>query len=458
MLDARDSGLENMSYGIGFELRLPLEWNGRLLFQGGGGLNGVLGAAIGRVSGSASALERGFAVVSTDGGHQAMNNIDSRFGADQQAKLDFGWMALQRTTTEAKTLISQVYGRAPEYSYFMGCSTGGREAMMAAQRLPLEFDGVVAGTPSFNLTRVAMNQVWSLQTVNRSAPRDDNGLPQLDKAYTDIQLQTVAQAVLERCDALDGLTDGMINDFQACDFEPPQLQCGTSTAPGAGQCLSAEQVTGLRDIFGGARNSRGESLYGSTPYDTGIGLSAWRGMHLGNPGGAPANASLGRDTLRQFSMTPPVPDLDPLQFDFDSGVALTTETAAINDAVATLHTSFAGHGGKMIVYHGLSDQAMWAGALIDWYEQLTPADDQGPQDGSRMFLVPGMTHCAGGQSTDQFDMLTAIQSWVEQGNAPDQIIATGNAFPDVERPLCPYPKVARFQGGDESAVESFACK
>ncbi|HEY8521584.1 MAG TPA: tannase/feruloyl esterase family alpha/beta hydrolase [Gammaproteobacteria bacterium] len=457
-LNARPSSIEGVSLGIGFELRLPLEWNGRFLFQGGGGLNGALNPAVGNVSGGPSALARGFAVVSTDGGHRGRSIVDASFAVDQQAKLDFAYHAVQRTTYEAKHIVNRFYGRAPEYSYFVGCSTGGREGLLAAQRLPLEFDGVVAGDPAFNLTRIAVNQVYSLQTVTRIAPIGADGKPDLSRAFTDAQLRGVADAVTAECDALDGLADGMINDFEACSFDPGSLQCGTARNDAGGQCLAEEQVDALRDIFGGARNSRGESLYGPFTFDTGIANPVWRSMHLGSDGRPPANATLGADTLRLFAMTPARPDLDPLEFDFDRDVALTAETAAINDAIATLHSTFAGRGGKLIIYHGLSDQGMSAGALIDWYAKITPRDDEGPQDWARMFFVPGMTHCAGGQATDTFDMLTAIQAWVEEGRAPDRIIATGRAFPGVTRPLCPYPQVARYDGGDPNSADSFSCR
>jgi feruloyl esterase len=447
-----------MRYGTSIELRLPANWNRRLLFQGGGGLNGVLSPAMGNVAGFTSALSRGFAVVSTDSGHRGRSAIDTRFGADQQAKLDFAYQAVARTTREAKGLLQRYYGSKPEYSYYMGCSTGGREAMMAAQRLPLEFDGVVAGNPSFNLTRVAINQVWSLQTITRLAPRDASGKPLMHEAFTDAQLKGISEAVLQQCDALDGLRDGMINDFQACKFDPRSQVCGTRTAPGPAQCLTAAQATGLRDVMSGARNSRGESLYGAFPYDTGIAAPAWRSMHLGSATTEPANATLGRDTLREFSITPPDPTLDPRKFDFDRDVVRTSETAAINDAVATLLTTFAGHGGKMIVYHGLSDQAMATGALTAWYEHLSPRNAGGPQDWARLFLVPGMTHCGGGQSTDNFDMLSAIQNWVEQGQAPDRVVASGKAFPETTRPLCPFPKVARYDSGDTKDQRSFSCR
>jgi hypothetical protein len=457
-MNPRPSEIEGVSFGTGIELRMPLDWNGRLFFQGGGGLNGALNPAFGTVNGFPSALARGFAVVSTDGGHRGRSVMDSSFAVDQQAKLDFAYQAVERTTHEAKALLERYYGRKPDYSYFMGCSTGGREAMLAAQRLPLEFDGVVAGNASFNLTRVAANQIWSLQTVTRIAPRDAAGQPLLYEAFTDAQLKGVSSAVLRQCDGLDGLEDGMINDYKACRFDPASLRCGPESGTDDPACLSIKQVGALKDILGGARNSRGESLYGATPFDTGIAEPAWRSMHLGTSNSPPANATLGRDTLRLFSMTPADPDLDPLQFDFDRDMAATAETAAINDAVATLHTTFAGRGGKMIVYHGLSDQAMWTGALTSWYERLTPRDAKGPQSWARLFLVPGMTHCSGGQSTDRFDMLTAIQQWVEQGQAPDRVVASGRAFPGKTRPLCPYPEVARFEGGNADDHESFTCR
>ena len=331
-------------------------------------------------------------------------------------------------------------------------------SMLAAQRLPLEFDGVVSGNASWNLTRVAINQVWSLQQVHRIAPRDAKGQPEYSKAITDAQLTAVSDAVLKRCDALDGLQDGQINDYKACRFSPQELVCGRKGAPAAGSCLAAPQADALIKIFSGAQNSKGQSLYGSFPYDTGIALPAWRAMHLGNGSGLPANATLGADTLRNFSVTPADPMLDPLRFDFDRDVVRTAETAAINDANGTQHSSFAGHGGKLLVYHGLSDQAMSTGSLVQWYEQLTPRQSEGPQDWARLFLVPGMTHCGGGRSTDQFDVLSVIQDWVEHDHAPDRIVAKGTAFPGRTRPLCSYPKVARFDSGDPEDERSFSCR
>ena len=181
-------------------------------------------------------------------------------------------------------------------------------------------------------------------------------------------------------------------------------------------------------------------------------------MHLGNGEGVPANGILGRDSLRGYILTPADFEFDPLSFDFDEDMSLTYETAAINDATGTLHSTFANKGGKMIVYHGLSDQAMSTGSLLQWYENLLPSTAKGPQEWARLFMVPGMTHCGGGEATDNFDMLTAIQDWVEEGQAPDRVIASGAAMPGITRPLCPYPQVARYEGGDESDAASFVCR
>jgi feruloyl esterase len=457
-LDPRPSGIEDLSYGTGIELRLPLDWNGRLLFQGGGGLNGVLGNATGNVPDQPSALQRGFAVVATDSGHRGRSGIDARFAVDQQARLDFAYQALERTTREARTLLNRYYGRLPDYTYFMGCSTGGREAMQVAQRLPTLFDGVVAGNAAFNFTRLVANQTFSLQTITRIAPRNADGKPDLSRAFTDAQLKGVSDAVLQRCDALDGLADGMINDFRACRFDPEVQVCDATKDARGAACLTRTQAEALRTVFGGAKNSRGESLYGSQPFDTGIAQPAWRSMHLGANGNPPANASLGRDTLTMYAMTPPAPGFDTLQFDWDKDWPRLAEIAAINDAVATLHNTFADRGGKLIIYHGLSDQAMFAGPLIDWYERIMPRDANGPQSWARLFMVPGMLHCAGGQATDRFDMLSAIQAWVEKGQAPDRVVASGRAFPGRTRPLCPYPQVARYVGGNPEDAASFACR
>jgi tannase/feruloyl esterase len=453
------TGADGQRFGIGIDLRLPIEWSGRFAFEGGGGLDGIQRPSYGSVWGTIRppALARGFAVVSTDGGHRSASMSDPHFGLDQQARIDYAYNAVDKTTLVAKALIARFYGQQPRRSYFLGCSNGGRQAMMVTQRLPLQFDGVVSGDPSFRLTRTNIDQAWNEIVLARAAPKDAAGRPILSRAMSEADLQLVAKAVIKECDAHDGLADGMINDYKACHFDPAVLRCnGGKTA----SCLTAPQVSALEDLMAGPHDSQGRPLYAPFPYDAGIAHPAFYRMHFGSSPTAELNsadATLGFGSLRYFSMTPPAPDFDPMKFDFDRDPARLLETAKINDADSVFLGTFAKHG-KLILYHGLSDQGLSPLDTAAWYDRLQAANGPDVQSWARLFLIPGMTHCAGGPATDEFDMLTAIQSWVEEGRAPDRIVARGKSFPNVTRPLCPHPTVARYVGGDASQETSFACR
>jgi feruloyl esterase len=456
MLNPR-AGADGRKFGLGFDLRMPTKWNGRFAFQGGGGLDGRLAPALGDIFGSVRppALARGFAVVGTDGGHRG-NWLDGSFGLDQQARIDYAYNALDKVTLKAKELVEKYYGAAPKYSYLLGCSNGGRQGLMASQRLPLYFDGIVAGDPSIRFSRMTITQMWNLQVAARIAPKDNNGRPIISRAFSDGDLRLVAAGVLKRCDALDGLADGIINDWRGCDFDPGVLAC---KAEKTDSCLSEAQVGALRDLYAGPRTSDGKPLYGAFNYDTGIADPIWRAMHLGSSGTGEwdaADAGLGLSNMRYYQLTPPDPNFDPMTFDFDRDVQRTRNTATISDADSTFLETFARHG-KMIVYNGLSDQGMASSVLADWYDQVLRDNGKSISESVRLFLVPGMTHCDGGQSTDRFDMLEAIMAWVEEGRAPDRIKATGKAFPGASRPICPYPLVARYKSGDVNKAESFVC-
>lgn len=453
------TGDQGQRLGIGIELRLPLQWNGRFVFQGGGGLDGVLGPSYGLVSGAhfAPALSRGYAVVATDGGHRSDSMIDPHFALDQQGRIDYAYNALDKTTLVAKDLIHSFYGSGPSRSYFIGCSNGGRQALMVAERLPLQFDGVVAGDPSLRLTRTNVDEAWNEIVLARAAPKDSQGRPIISQALLPADLQLVSSAVLKQCDALDGLADGMINDFRACHFDPAVLVCHGPKTP---QCLSVPQVTALKALMAGPHDSHGRPLYAAFPYDAGIANPAYYRMHFGTSSdGTPnsADATLGFDTLRYLAFTPPDPGFDVFRFDFDKDVARTAESSKLIDADAVNLTTFARHA-KLILYHGLSDQGLSPLDTLSWYERLAPSRRGAVEDWARLFLVPGMTHCAGGPATDQFDMLAAIVAWVEQGQAPERIVARGDTFPGQSRPLCPYPNVARYAGGDTHRAESFVCR
>jgi len=445
-------------FGIGIEMRLPTRWNGRFAFEGGGGLDGIQRPSYGSVWGTIRppALARGFAVVATDGGHRSPNMSDAHFGLDQQARIDYAYNAVDKTTLVAKALIAKFYGRAPQHSYFVGCSNGGRQALIVAQRMPLEFDGVVSGDPSLRLAWTNVDQAWNEIVLAKAAPKDPQGQPIVSQALSAADLQLVSETIVKQCDAQDGLADGIINDYPACHFDPAVLTCkGRKTA----SCLAPKQVTALKDLMAGPHDSRGHALYAAFPYDRGISDPAFQHMHFGTSPTAvnnSADALLGFGSMKYYTMTPPDPQFDPMHFDFDRDTPRMLETSKLNDADAAYLQSFASHG-KLILYHGMSDQGLSPLDTAAWYDRLQSTTGGHTQDWARLFLVPGMTHCAGGPATDEFDMLTTIQSWVEEGHAPDRIIARGKSFPGVTRPLCPYPQIARYTGGDPKSEKSFSC-
>jgi feruloyl esterase len=453
------TGFGGRQFGIGFELRLPIDWNGRFLFQGGGGMDGVIGPAIGTIANSTQgpALQRGFAVVSTDAGHSG-SPVDASFGLDQQARIDYAYNALDKVTVEAKRLLEAFYGAAPRYSYMLGCSNGGRQALTIAQRMPLYYDGIVAGAPAMRFSGLAIGQVWNQQVVARIAPKDDQGRPIVSRAFSDADLRLVRDTVVKRCDAKDGLSDGMINDWRGCDFDPAELTCQAGKSD---SCLAANQVEALQELYRGPLGPDGTHIYGPFTYDTGIASPAWRGIRLGTSETGVSNAgdaTLGSGQLRLYQLAPPATDYDPLvRHDLAEVLRRVRSTAAMGDADSPYLSSFASSG-KMIVYSGLSDQGMAIPVIADWYERMIAATGEPGRDAVRLFAVPGMLHCGGGEATDQFEMLDAIVDWVEQGKAPDRILATSKALPGISRPLCPHPQAAEYVGGDTSAASSFACR
>jgi hypothetical protein len=448
------TGVGGVKYGLGFELRMPVNWNGRFLFQGGGGLDGSVGSAIGLVSTDGPvALARGFAVISSDGGHEGQS---ASFAADQQARLDYAYAGLGPVAQLGQRLVARYYGRPARDSYFAGCSNGGREAMMVAERFPELFNGIIAGDPGFNLSAAVVAEMWNVKHLSAVAPKDSGGAPILSEALTGEELKLVSNAVLQACDAQDGLRDGMINDIAACRFDPKQLLCKAGSRR---DCLSEPKVQTLVEIFGGPLDSAGHPLYASWPFDAGIDTPGWRVWKLGtSPTGVPnaMDATLGVEAMRFYFMTPPNPAMTPAIFDFDRARQVTAQTAALNDATGTFFSSYIAHGGKLILYQGMSDPVFSPNAIIAWYRELMAQDGRADQ-WARLFLVPGMNHCIGGPATDQFDTLSAIVRWTEEGKSPARIIAHGAAFPGVTRPLCPYPQYARYRGGIPASEQSFEC-
>jgi hypothetical protein len=440
----RRTGADGKSYGIGFALALPADWNGRFLFQGGGGLNGSVSAPLGAAAaGTSPGLARGFAVVSTDTGHQGQGAFDASFMQDQQASLDFAYQAVGRVAAVSRQIVSAYYTRPPDHSYFAGCSTGGREGMLMVQRYPTYFDGVIVGAPAMRTNFSGIGDQWVAVMLNQIAPKDAAGKPITDQALSDRDKKTVIDGLLDACDANDGVKDGMVFDRKSCRFDPKSLVCRGAKADG---CLSMEQAAALEKAFAGPKDSRGRQVYPGFFFDTGI--AATQGI----PG------------LLRGGRNPVGPPFSAVQLDVDAAA----ERAAA-DAQATLTATaswtnlntFTSRGGKLLFYHGVSDP--WFSALdtVDHYERMTKANG-GPEqvrNWSRLFLVPGAGHCGGGPSLDTFDALSAIVRWVEQGSAPDSMPATGRAFPGRSRPLCAFPLHAQYLGqGNPEDAGSFACR
>ncbi|MDW6005378.1 tannase/feruloyl esterase family alpha/beta hydrolase [Vibrio mangrovi] len=461
------TGADGKEYKIRFEVRLPTpeHWQNRFIFQGGGGTDGFLANALGTIpihgSTALPALARGYAVTSMNGGHDGM---DPTFGLDQKARLDYAYAAIGKVTQAAKNIVKAYYDARPQHSYFMGCSNGGREAMIAAQRYPTEFDGVIASNPGFHLSRAAVAETWDTQTLYSIAPADNQGRKVLANALTNNDLKLLTDAVLEKCDVRDGLKDGIVNDYIGCDFDPSDIQCknGDSSA-----CLSSEKVTAIKAVFGGPKDSQGKPLYNSWPYDTGVSAPGWRMWKLGFSQDATKpdafNTVLGAGSLLFYFMTPPQPGFNPMMFDFDKDVDQVRETGSLNDATMTMMNSYVSRGGKMLIIQGVSDPVFSADDIRDWYlktEQNTShGDNTAMRNWNRLFMIPGMNHCGDGPALDDVDPLTAMEKWVEKNQAPEFLAAKGKAFPDKHQPICVYPKIAKYQGnGDINSIDSYKCE
>ncbi|WP_373404761.1 tannase/feruloyl esterase family alpha/beta hydrolase [Acidovorax radicis] len=485
----RTGPVDGAAYAIGFEMRLPVAWNGRFLHQANGGLDGSVVTALGSVSGAAPVapgLVQGFAVLSSDAGHGAPTPF---FGLDPQARLDYGYQAVGTLTPMAKNLIKGAYGKAPDRSYIAGCSNGGRHAMVAASRYADQYDGVLAGNPGFSLPKAATAQLWKAQQYAKVATKDANGQPDLTKAVSPAEFQLIGRKIVERCDALDGATDGQVNDVQACqaafNLQRDVPTCTAANTARDGSCISAEQKNVLASVFAGPKNSKGEAVYTGTWFDPGVAGSNFAFWHFNAPttrdAGAVAflfttppstmdafkattglqyalNFSLETDYPKMFATTPVYTE--------SSWSYMTPPKAADLDTLRN-------RGAKMMVYHGVADGVFSPMDTAHWMDRLQANYGGKADDFARLYLVPGMNHCSGGPATDQFDMLAPLVAWVEQGKAPDSVTANargaGAKVVNAElpaswsanrtRPLCAYPKVARYNGtGDVESAGSFSCK
>ncbi len=489
-------GVDGLPYGDGFEVRLPAEWNGRFMFQGGGGTEGAVPPAIGYAGTLSPTLARGWVVASQNGGHENKDlPFPNQFFLDPQAVVDHAYGSIDVTTQTAKFLIDAYYGRGPERSYFVGCSTGGRQGMVLSQNFPDYFDGIVAGDPVYDLEAIALTENWSVQAIAAITPspikKFPNGAPVLHPAFPESDQKLFTSAILAACDRLDGIADGVVDNLPACwaKFDPATfvfpdsgqpLQC---TGAKTSACLSPAQISAVKKINQGPRNSLGQAIKAPAAaavhdhadntvvgyaYDGGfMAATGIPSRKIGTPTTPPGDFSLGLGQMPYVWLSPPNPGADPLQFDFDKDIGnLNKSTPLVTFSASTDLTKFKDRGGKIIWYHGVSDPGPPVHGTIVYYNALMTRYGGPDQTKSfaRLFLVPNMGHCRGGPATDQFDMLTPLVSWVEQGTAPDQVIASGTRFASPpaarSRPLCPYPQETRYvgpAGGDLGAAANYAC-
>ena len=444
---------------IQFEVWLPsADWNGKLQGVGNGGFAGSITYA-----GLAAALRRGFAAAGTDTGH-AGGATDAKWALGHHEKVvDFGYRAVHETTDTAKAMIAAFYGNAPKRSYFSSCSNGGREALMEAQRFPADYDGIVAGAPANNWTRLVSSGTWELQALVGDPA---NYIPAA-------KLPAIEAAALNACDANDGVKDGVIENPAQCHFDPSVLLCKGADSD---SCLTEPQLASLKKIYSGPMDSKGKPIYMGYSPGGEPGGNGWGGWITGSGPGKSLQAAFGTNFFKYMVFENPDWDVKTFAVEHDLKVADDKVGQLLNATDSNLK-KFKDRGGKLIVYHGWSDAAIPPTNAIEYYKSVVSKMGAKQTDAFvRLYMVPGMQHCGGGpgpssfgqisevQGDAQHDINRAVEHWVEDGAAPAEIIAAkfkgaGPASGVVRtRPLCPYPQVAQWKGsGSTDDAANFTC-
>jgi feruloyl esterase len=439
---------------IGFEVRLPDAWNGKFLGVGNGGFAGFI-----NFFGMDLAVARGYATASTDTGHIG-NPLDASWALGRPDLVeDFGHRAIHVTTITAKSIVAAYYGMPATRAYFLGCSTGGKQALTEAQRYPGDYDGIVAGAPANYFTHLSVASNWVSQAVHADPA----------SVIPSTKLPAIAAAVLATCDARDGVADGLLADPRRCRFRPKSLRCAGAETDA---CLTDAQIVGLEQLYDGPRTSKGRKIYPGFPPGGELGsgtdagpagepnLGGWETWIVGT---MPGFAHAIQDSFFKF-MVFEDPTWDWRSLDLDRDVRVTdAKLAAILNATDPDLRPFRDRGGKLVMFHGWSDPAISALNSIDYWTRVVRSMRGRRRTDAflRLFLAPGMQHCAGGPGPNVFDAVGALERWVEERVAPDRIVGTHRTAGVVDRtrPLCPYPRVARWDGiGDSDDAASFECR
>lgn len=440
---------------VDFQLGLPAKWNDKFYFQGVGGFAGSMG----RLN---TGLQRGYASATTDTGHRGTSGTDGSWALNNRPKeIDYGHRGTHVTAVAAQAITKNYYGSKARYAYFNGCSNGGRQALMEAQRYPGDFDGIIAGDPSLGAlgyVRRAITYQFMLASPERVLPAQ--------------QLDVLSKGALAACDKSDGLVDGLIGDPRDCAFDPGVLVCKAGQTT---ECLTQPQVDSVKAIYAETKTPQGERIYGF-PVGHEAGATGWPLWISGR--GAPTQRADGKMTFdsdaptgyrfvdgffRYMAFEKDDPNYDWRSFDVTQDLPKIKTIAGILSPTDANLKKFKQQGGKLLLYHGWADPAISAYGTIDYYEKVVAkvGGKQRADDFVRFFLAPGMHHCAGGPGPNSFDALTALEQWVEQGVAPTRLVATHSANGQVTRtrPLCPEPEVARYTGsGSIDDAANFRCE
>jgi hypothetical protein len=442
---------------IAFEVSLPAKWNGRFYMIGNGGHAGESLEDAGRVAQRNQALQIGFAFAQTNTGHDARREPGGTFVMNNPQKaIDYAWRAVHLTATIAKDITKDYYGKTVSRAYWNSCSNGGRQGLIEAQRFPADFDGIVANAPWVDQTGFTIGAMWNQKALSQ-AP------------VTPAKLALVAGKVMAKCDAIDGLKDGLIDDPRKCNFDPrhdvPACTAGADTA----DCLTPAQAETIAKIYGGPM-SNGKPFYpgympGSEAVTTGLfgggSGSGWLNVIVSPQGDSkPADFNLAENTMRYLVFTPPQPDYEYKTFDFDRDVHLLDQWSKKADAKNPDLSKFHKRGGKLLMTYGWADPILQPMAGVNYYEEAVAKNGPSTSEFFRLFMVPGMSHCGGGIGPDRHDPMTAMIDWVEKNKAPASMVASRVIDNKVvrTRPLCPYPQVARYSGeGSIDDAANFRC-
>jgi feruloyl esterase len=440
---------------VAFEINLPDTWNRRFYMTGNGGLAGDAMDTPNSPD-RTSALTNGFVHARTNTGHDNRKEPSGSFiMSNPQKAIDYAYRAVHVTADLAKRVAADYYAKPVTFSYWNSCSNGGRQGLLEVQRYPTDFDGVVANAPWVDQTGFMVGAMWN-QKVLTETPLPASKLPLL------------AEKVMAKCDAVDGLKDGLIDDPRKCSFDPARDVPACSAGADGPDCLTSAQASAIAKIYSGPV-SNGKPFFAGfmlgseqlVPGQGGTVASSWSGEIVpAQPNAKPADFNLAEGIMKYLVLDPPQPGYDTMTFDYDKAASTVARWSKLADAKDADLSNFHKRGGKLIMTYGWADQILQPLMGVRYYESIV-AKDKNAANYARLFMAPGMTHCAGGLGPDRNDAVTAVIDWVEKGKAPDQLIASKVTDGKTvrTRPLCPYPQVARYSGqGSIDDAANFKCE